>query len=92
MLPIEAFDAGSDEYPDRSATLVVQVAALTAGTGKRLTGPGIAGEARLAVDGVPERFWLALRDNHARFPRGVDVILACPAAVTGLPRTTRVEG
>ena len=91
MPPIEAFDAGSDEYPDRSATLIVQAAALTAGAGKRLTGPGIAGEARLAVDGVPARFWAELRDNHARFPRGVDVILAAPAGLAALPRTTRAE-
>lgn len=91
MPPIEAFDAGNDEYPDRSATLIVQVAALAVGTGKRLTGPGIAGEGRLAVGGLPERFWAGLRDNHARFPRGVDVILASPAAVAALPRTTRVE-
>ena len=90
MPPLEAFDGGSDEYPDRSATLIVQVAALTAGVGKRLAGPGIAGEARLAVDGAPERFWVGLRDNHARFPRGVDVILAAPDRVAALPRTTSV--
>ena len=90
MPPLEAYDGGSDEYPDRSATLIVQVGALTADAGKRLTGPGIAGEARLAVDGVPERFWAELRDNHARFPRGVDVILVAPAGVAALPRTTEV--
>ena len=91
MPPLAAFDGGSDEYPDRSATLIVQVAELTAGEGKRLTGPGIAGEARLAVDGLPPRFWAELRDNHARFPRGVDVVLAAPAGVAALPRTTLVE-
>jgi alpha-D-ribose 1-methylphosphonate 5-triphosphate synthase subunit PhnH len=91
MPPLDAFDGGSDEYPDRSTTLIVQATALTAGAGKRLTGPGIAGEARLAVEGVPERFWAELRDNHARVPRGVDVILAAPAGVAALPRTTRVE-
>ena len=46
--------------------------------------------ARLAVDGAPERFWAGLRDNHARFPRGVDVILAAPDRVAALPRTTSV--
>jgi len=91
MPPLEAFDAGTDEYPDRSATVIVQVAALAAGAGKRLTGPGIAGEGRLSVDGLPERFWTGLRENHTRFPRGVDVILASPASVAALPRTTLVE-
>jgi alpha-D-ribose 1-methylphosphonate 5-triphosphate synthase subunit PhnH len=90
MPPLAAFDGGTDEYPDRSATLIVQAAALAAGAGKRLTGPGIAGNAWLAVDGLPDRFWAELGDNHARFPRGVDVILAAPAGVAALPRTTRV--
>jgi alpha-D-ribose 1-methylphosphonate 5-triphosphate synthase subunit PhnH len=92
MPPLAAFDAGTDEYPDRSTTVIVQVAALTAGAGKRLAGPGIAEEGRLLVDGLPERFWTELRQNHTRFPRGVDVILASPASVAALPRTTRVEG
>jgi alpha-D-ribose 1-methylphosphonate 5-triphosphate synthase subunit PhnH len=91
MPPLDVFDGGSEEYPDRSATLVLQVAALGAGAGRRLTGPGIAGEARLAVEGPPARFWEELRANHARFPRGVDVILAAPDRLAALPRTTRVE-
>jgi alpha-D-ribose 1-methylphosphonate 5-triphosphate synthase subunit PhnH len=90
MPPLEAFDAGTDEYPDRSATVIVQVAALATGAGKRLAGPGIVEEGRLSVGGLPERFWTGLRENHARFPRGVDVILASPISVAALPRTTQV--
>jgi alpha-D-ribose 1-methylphosphonate 5-triphosphate synthase subunit PhnH len=91
MPPLDTFDGGTDEYPDRSATLIVQVAALATGAGKRLRGPGIPKEERLAADGLPERFWTELRDNHARFPRGVDVVLAAPVALAALPRSTRVE-
>jgi alpha-D-ribose 1-methylphosphonate 5-triphosphate synthase subunit PhnH len=47
MPDLGVFDAGSDEYPDRSATVIVQVGALTAGVGVRLTGPGIETEAWL---------------------------------------------
>lgn len=92
MPALSVFDAGSDEYPDRSATVLVQVRALADGAGRRLSGPGIAGEARLAVEGAPECLWDALRDNHARFPRGVDVILVAGGAIAALPRTTRVGG
>ena len=92
MPPLSAFDAGTDEYPDRSATLIVQVRALIAGAGRRLTGPGIAGEARLEVDGLPESFWKWACDNHARFPRGVDVFMRAGQVLAALPRTTRVEG
>jgi alpha-D-ribose 1-methylphosphonate 5-triphosphate synthase subunit PhnH len=91
MPPLEAFDGGTDDYPDRSATLVVQVGALVAGAGKRLRGPGIPEEARLEAEGLPGRFWTELSDNRARFPRGVDVVLAAPAALAALPRTTRVQ-
>ena len=44
-------------------------------------------EARLEVGGLPERFWAALRANHARFPRGVDVLAAPPG-----PRSPRCRG
>lgn len=91
MPPLTMFAAGSDEYPDRSATVLVQVAGLRAGAGKRLWGPGIPGERRLAVDGLPERFWGELRDNHGRFPRGIDVVLVANEVIAALPRTTRVE-
>ncbi|HYB69701.1 MAG TPA: phosphonate C-P lyase system protein PhnH [Candidatus Bathyarchaeia archaeon] len=91
MPALDDFDAGADEYPDRSATLIVQTRGLAAGAGRRLTGPGIAGEVRLDVIGLPERFWSQLAANHARFPRGVDVILTAGRALAALPRTTRVE-
>ena len=55
-----------------------------------LTGPGIADEARLDVAGVPERFWTWAADNHAQFPRGVDLFLSAGHVVAALPRTTRV--
>jgi alpha-D-ribose 1-methylphosphonate 5-triphosphate synthase subunit PhnH len=93
MPDIGVFDPGSDEYPDRSATLIVQAGTLAAGSGKRLSGPGIAREeARLEVTGLPARFWDQLRTNRGRFPRGIDVVLTAGAALIALPRTTRVEG
>jgi alpha-D-ribose 1-methylphosphonate 5-triphosphate synthase subunit PhnH len=89
---LERFDAGTDEYPDRSATVIVQTRTLAAGAGKRLTGPGIESERRLDADGLPAWFWNGLRSNHARFPRGVDVLLTAGASLAALPRTTRAEG
>ena len=82
---------GTDEYPDRSTTLIVQVPELSAGRGPRLTGPGIDGARRLDVGGRPERVWRVVAENPSLFPRGVDLILAAGARVAALPRTTRVE-
>jgi alpha-D-ribose 1-methylphosphonate 5-triphosphate synthase subunit PhnH len=92
MPELERFDPGTDEYPDRSATVIVQVGALSGGAGRRLTGPGIQSEVRLDAPGLPEHFWASLRANHDRFPRGVDVLLTAGGRLAALPRTTRVEG
>ena len=89
MPPLGDFSLGTDEYPERSATLVIEVPSLGAGEGVRLRGPGIAGEARLGVGGLPERFW-AERDAIAElFPRGLDVVFACGDTLAALPRSTR---
>lgn len=92
MPDLDRFDPGTDEYPDRSATIIVQARRLAPGAGRRLTGPGVASEHRLEADGLPARFWASLRANHDRFPRGVDVLLTAGPALAALPRTTRVEG
>ncbi len=91
MPAIATFDAGTDEYPDRSATVIVQTLTLGAGSGRRLAGPGIATEAQLDVAGLPARFWDEVRTNHSRFPRGVDVLLTAGSSLAALPRTTWVE-
>jgi alpha-D-ribose 1-methylphosphonate 5-triphosphate synthase subunit PhnH len=72
--------------------MLVQVPRIMAGVGRTLSGPGIAGEERLTADGLPDRFWEELRDNHARFPRGIDLLLVGRDVIAGLPRTTRVGG
>jgi alpha-D-ribose 1-methylphosphonate 5-triphosphate synthase subunit PhnH len=91
MPPFGDFDLGTDLMPDRSATLILQVEALTAGAGPRITGPGIADTAQLDVAGGPARLWDFVRDNGTRFPRGVDVLLATGARLAALPRTVRVK-
>jgi alpha-D-ribose 1-methylphosphonate 5-triphosphate synthase subunit PhnH len=88
--PLEAFDAGTDERPDLSATLVLQVDGLQSRRGRRLCGPGIDGEVRLEVLGAPA-FWELAHANEARFPRGVDFILCTGDCLAALPRTTCVE-
>jgi alpha-D-ribose 1-methylphosphonate 5-triphosphate synthase subunit PhnH len=92
MPELSRFDRGTDESPDRSATLVVQIAALDAGRGLRLTGPGIPRETLLEVRGLPNDFWRGLRESHALFPRGVDILLTAGRRLAALPRTTLVEG
>jgi len=81
------FSIGSDRYPDRSTTLILQVDAID-NNGPILTGPGIAGPARLEFEPLPPAFWDEMARNHALFPRGIDVILAGPRCLAALPRST----
>jgi alpha-D-ribose 1-methylphosphonate 5-triphosphate synthase subunit PhnH len=88
--PFQTFALGSQEYPDRSTTLVLQVERLSEGEGVTLRGPGIAGARRLAASPLPADVLDRLADNRARFPRGVDLLLVAADAVAALPRSLRV--
>jgi alpha-D-ribose 1-methylphosphonate 5-triphosphate synthase subunit PhnH len=90
LMALENFAQGTQDYPDRSTTLILQVDTLDAGRPLHLEGPGINGAATLAPRPLPRHFTTQWRQNRARFPRGVDVILAAPGAVACLPRTTRI--
>jgi alpha-D-ribose 1-methylphosphonate 5-triphosphate synthase subunit PhnH len=91
MPPLEAFASGSEEYPDRSASVIVQVEDLSAVGGWRLSGPGIEQTARLAVRGLAPEFVAQWGRQRRAFPRGIDVYLACGSLLCGLPRTVRIE-
>ena len=90
MPPFEAFSAGSLEYPDRSTTLVLQVAGFGQGDALALSGPGISGSRIFSAQPLPPDFRARLIANREMFPRGVDLILVSPDAVAGLPRSVRV--
>jgi alpha-D-ribose 1-methylphosphonate 5-triphosphate synthase subunit PhnH len=89
-LTLGAFAQGSDEYPDRSTTLVLAVDGFDAGPMLRLTGPGIETSTTIAPAGLPHDFLAHWAENRARFPRGIDLILVSGGAVVGLPRATRI--
>lgn len=84
-----AFSPGSEDYPDRSATLVVQVARFS-GAMFSLTGPGIRTEQMLAVEPLPDDFVDRWSANQVLFPRGIDLLLVAGDRVAALPRTVRV--
>ena len=94
--PLDAFAQGSDAYPDQSATCVIDVMEVSVpaeGNLPRWTlrGPGIQDRNAIAVEGLAPAFAAQWSANHALFPRGVDVFLAAPRCIVGLPRTTRIE-
>ena len=85
LVPLSDFAIGTPEYPDRSATLIIDLDELSA-EGARLTGPGIADAAHLSL---PET--QAFQANRALFPLGQDFYFTCGDRLAGLPRSTHVE-
>ncbi len=88
---MDRLDAGTDEYPDRGATVVISVTGFRRGKALRLTGPGIDGTRIVKVDGLPQGFVAARAANHRLFPRGVDAILVSGNDAIALPRSTAIE-
>src|ERR1700722_3110815 len=87
---LDRFAFGSNEYPDRSTTLILQVESLTQGRSLELRGPGIDGTAVLQAAIQPPDLFERLAINATLFPRGIDVVLVADDAIVALPRTTRL--
>jgi len=90
LTSLSQFPLGSQEFPDESATLIIQIDTLNAGSGPLLTGPGIESGCRLDPAPLTALFWRQAVDNAALYPRGVDVVFAAPGAIAALPRSTRI--
>lgn len=85
LQPVTRFRIGQPDYPDRSATLIVECDRLV-NHGPALTGPGIETATWL---NLPETS--AFRANRALFPLGFDTLFTAGDRIAGLPRSTRVE-
>lgn len=88
---LDGFAIGTDAYPDRSATLLIQLPALRGGPQRILRGPGIDGSATAAVVGLQDSFWAEWSANRAIFPCGVDVVFAAGNELLALPRSIAAE-
>ena len=106
MPRLQAFNPGRADYPDRSATLVINAdLSSPQACAMELTGPGVKGNDREAwqsfrISGLPPWFWEGWEANRAAYPLGLDVIFVDkgtesadrPAIrLLGLPRTARVR-
>lgn len=89
---LAAFPAGTDQFPDRSTTIIVQCTALDGGEVVTLTGPGILGSRDVAPAGLRRGFWTEVAANNAAYPLGVDLLLSHGDIILGLPRSTQIKG
>jgi alpha-D-ribose 1-methylphosphonate 5-triphosphate synthase subunit PhnH len=83
--------AGSDEMPETSATIILQIASLAKGRRFVLEGPGLRAPADLRADGLPANFAAIWEGNHGRFPRGIDLILCAGDTLAALPRSVTIR-
>jgi alpha-D-ribose 1-methylphosphonate 5-triphosphate synthase subunit PhnH len=86
---LDRFSFGSNEYPDRSTTLILQLESLGEGDTIELRGPGIDGIAAMRAAIEPPDLFERLAINEKLFPRGIDVVLVADDRIVAIPRTTR---
>jgi len=84
LAPLAVYPIGTSEYPDRSATLIVECSELAAGA--TLTGPGIKDQATFSLPELE-----AFQANRTLFPLGLDFIFTCGERLAALPRSTEVS-
>jgi alpha-D-ribose 1-methylphosphonate 5-triphosphate synthase subunit PhnH len=85
----DLFALGSEEYPDRSTTMIMQVERF-AGQIFTIEGPGIKTARAVSAEPLPNDFAERLAANHALFPRGIDLVLVAGEQMLALPRSIRV--
>ena len=81
---------GTQEYPDRSTTIVAELTSLSGGRTLVLRGPGIRDTVEISPEGLNGDFMRQWGENREIFPRGVDLLLVAEGQVMGLPRTSRI--
>lgn len=85
VIPLTQYAIGTDQYPDRSCSLIVELPTL-ANDGARLTGSGIQHQIHLSLPDIAP-FQL----NAALFPLGCDFYFTADDRIAAMPRTTKVE-
>jgi len=91
---------GDLSYPDKSTTVIVQVAAirqtLTSNNKDEvmkllLSGPGIEHQRTIFIEGLTAALLNSLQQNQTLFPLGYDFIITAPDVLMALPRTCQIE-
>ena len=88
---LDWFACGTAMSPELSTTVIVAVEGFDGDLGAELDGPGFASPRTIAPSGFDDEIWQILTTNHASFPSGVDVLLACGSHLVGLPRSTSIR-
>lgn len=88
---LDGLPDGSDEAPETSATVILQVASLTTGHRFVLEGPGLREPTIVTIAGLPADFSRIWERNHGLCPRGIDLILCAGDRLTAFPRSVSIR-
>lgn len=91
MPALELFSFGTDESPERGATLLIQVSGLSGATSMTWRGPGIRDSIDMPFCGLDRTVWQQRAALSIEFPRGVDLYLGCGHDLVALPRSTAIS-
>jgi alpha-D-ribose 1-methylphosphonate 5-triphosphate synthase subunit PhnH len=91
MPALESFSFGTDESPERGATLLIQVPGLTGANAMTWRGPGIKDGIAMPFCGLDQSVWRQRAALSVEFPRGIDLYLGCGRDLVGLPRSTAIS-
>jgi alpha-D-ribose 1-methylphosphonate 5-triphosphate synthase subunit PhnH len=94
--PLSALKQGSAEYPDQSASCVVDVlgwrdAEVSDAHAVALRGPGVRDVLALSVDGLDAGFVQQHHAMQAHAPCGVDIFFCAKDAILCFPRSVRLD-
>ncbi len=88
---LAGYPMGTQEYPDRSATLVIKAERLTANPDVTFKGPGIQSTRGFSAPHLSPAFWSSMIASRTGFPLGMDVIFVGSHQVAALPRSTQIS-
>ena len=91
MPALETFSLGTDESPERGATLLIQVPGLSGASAMTWRGPGIKESIAMPLCGLDQNIWQQRVALSIEFPRGLDLYLGCGRDLVGLPRSTAIS-
>lgn len=91
MPALDSFSFGTDESPERGATLLIQVPGLMGPSAMTWRGPGIKDSIAMSFCGLDQAAWQQRAALSIEFPRGLDLYLGCGRDLVGLPRSTAIR-
>lgn len=86
-----ALPHGTADYPDTSATVILDVERFDQGFAVELSGPGLREPRPFCSSSLAPEFWEIAVANAALYPLGVDFLFCGDGEIAALPRSTGIR-